>query len=152
MGGQADHDADGIGPSLNCRYHIGDERSPPPGTTDGSLLDPAVCGLVALATSLPTVAPTVARRLLDEAAPGALLLSRSDETTFALRYTQATGQRRDVVVVDERLLARAWYRDQLARRHPDLPPTPVDLGAPAPGRARFVVEGPPPLARLRALD
>jgi hypothetical protein len=45
----------------------------------------------------------------------AVLLTTSDAETFGAWYVQkALEQRRDVVVVDTRLLARAWYRAQLA--------------------------------------
>lgn len=64
-------------------------------------------------------AATYARTALDAAAPGATLYTDRDEQTFALWYVQiAEGLRPDVVVVDRRLLAIDWYREQLERRHP----------------------------------
>ena len=46
--------------------------------------------------------------------PGALLLTEEDSATFGAWYVQtALGVRQDVLVVDTRLLAQAWYRAQV---------------------------------------
>ncbi len=101
---------------------------------------PAVPLVVLLAALLvwrtASVAPTVdasgdwtavdvAGRLLRVMPAGAVLVSDYDETTFAMWYLQALGQRPDVVVVDARLIFRDWYQRQLARRYPDLDPAAV---------------------------
>jgi hypothetical protein len=94
----------------------------------------------------------VAERLLDEAPSRALLVSRSDETTFALWYAQAMGHRPDIVVVDQRLLIRAWYREQLGRRHPELILNAARLQVAALDRPSLAVDGPSRAAYLRRID
>jgi len=60
-------------------------------------------------------------RLLSQAAPGAVLLSRGDTQTFPLWYVRyGLKQREDVWVVDSNLLAFGWYRAQVAALSPEL--------------------------------
>lgn len=62
-----------------------------------------------------------ARGTLGAAPPDSVLATSRDEHTFALWYAQVVeGVRPDVVVVDRRLLAADWYREQLERRRPGL--------------------------------
>jgi len=62
-----------------------------------------------------------AEGVLAAAAPSAIVISSGDLQTFPLWYVRyGLRQRPDVVVVDRRLLAFDWYRDDLARRHPEL--------------------------------
>lgn len=59
--------------------------------------------------------------VLEEAPPGAVLLTTGDRATFSLWYLHfVEGQRPDVVLVDSNLLAFDWYRQRLAQRHPSL--------------------------------
>lgn len=89
----------------------------------------------ALATSALAVAPrarsedhhnntlvrSYAGEVLRSAPPGALLLTRGDLLSNALRYLQAAdSQRPDVRVVDLELLGFGWMRQQLARIHPEI--------------------------------
>lgn len=54
------------------------------------------------------------RTLLNELAPDALLFTSADADTFGGWYLQrALGVRRDVLVIDTRLLRWPWYREQL---------------------------------------
>lgn len=63
----------------------------------------------------------VAKKTLDEAPTGALILTTGDRATFSLWYLHyVEGQRPDVVIVDSNLLAFEWYRDRMARRYPSL--------------------------------
>ena len=63
----------------------------------------------------------VAEGALNEAPPGALLLTTGDRATFSLWYLHyVEGQRPDVVVVDSNLLAFDWYRQRMGQRHPSL--------------------------------
>jgi hypothetical protein len=78
--------------------------------------------------------------VLNTVTEGALVVSEHDETTFALWYHQALGDRPDLVVVDARLLTHAWYRAHLARQHPDLDAQAIRPGGlTALGRPIFVV-------------
>lgn len=95
---------------------------------------------------------SVAERVLDQAPPGAILLSLADETTFALWYVQALGQRPDVMVVDQRLLQYEWYREQLGRRYPDLILGQANEAPSASDRPRFILSGAPRDAKLRSID
>ena len=62
-----------------------------------------------------------AERVLDAAAPSAIVVSSGDAQTFPLWYLRyGLGKRPDVVVVDRNLLAFDWYRRDLGWRHPDL--------------------------------
>jgi hypothetical protein len=59
-------------------------------------------------------------RTLEDAAPGAVILTAGDGPTFALWYAvYGLAQRPDVAPVNVNLLAFAWYRRALAGRHPD---------------------------------
>jgi len=87
--------------------------------------------LLLLVTGWPTSDASQDRRAMtfvDEAfailPPRAVVVSWSDEQTFALWYGQATHQRHDMVVVDWDLTQYAWYRAQLRRRWPELAPLP----------------------------
>jgi hypothetical protein len=85
--------------------------------------------------------------------PNALVVSEHDETTFALWYRQAGGERPDVVVVDGRLLTRDWYRSQLVHRHADLDPAAVRPGGlTALARPVFTLDGEPTQAALRMVE
>jgi hypothetical protein len=60
-------------------------------------------------------------RQLARTEPQAILVSRQDATTFALWYGQySQNLRRDVVIVELRLLDKLWYRNNLQRLYPDL--------------------------------
>jgi hypothetical protein len=51
----------------------------------------------------------------------AIVLTPGDQTIFSLWYIQhVEGQRPDLVLVDENLLAFSWYRQRLALRYPNL--------------------------------
>lgn len=64
-----------------------------------------------------------AQRLLQEAAPNALVLSRGDRQTFSLWYARyGLRQRPDVIVIDRWLLDFPWYRADLAARDSELVP------------------------------
>jgi hypothetical protein len=59
---------------------------------------------------------------LSTAPPNAVLRSNQDDQTFVLWYLQsAEGLRSDVAIVDDRLLAQPWYRQQLVQHYPQLP-------------------------------
>ena len=61
-----------------------------------------------------------ATAVLDNAAPGAVVLSNGDSETFPLWYVRyGLGRRSDVAVVDRSLLAFDWYRAELVSGHPD---------------------------------
>lgn len=65
-------------------------------------------------------AAVYARETLDRTEPGGFVRGRSDEETFSLWYAQLVeGRRRDVAVIDERLIYAPWYREQLQRRYPE---------------------------------
>jgi hypothetical protein len=86
-----------------------------------------------------------ARSTLNGLPSRALVVSDYDESTFSLWYAQALGQRRDVVVVDSRLLFFDWYQDNLAQRYPDLYlPAVRPGGITALGRPVFVAAWRPP--------
>ena len=62
-----------------------------------------------------------ADRVLEVAAPNAIVVSNGDAQTFPLWYVRyGLGKRPDVTVVDRGLLAFDWYRCDLASRHPEL--------------------------------
>jgi hypothetical protein len=65
-----------------------------------------------------------ARNYVDQALAAlpaaAMVVTASDEHTFALWYGQATRGRSDLVVVDRDLTQFEWYREQLRQRVPDL--------------------------------
>ena len=54
----------------------------------------------------------------------AMVVTGSDEHTFALWYGQATRERGDVLVVDRDLTQFRWYRDLLRQRSPELVAVP----------------------------
>lgn len=63
----------------------------------------------------------LAEPVLEEAPPGAILLTTGDRATFSLWYLHyAEGKRPDAILVDSNLLAFDWYRQRLAQRHPSL--------------------------------
>ena len=68
------------------------------------------------------------QRTLSALPSAALVISERDETTFSLWYRQALGERPDVVVVDNRLLAYDWYQRHLRQRYPDLDPGALETG------------------------
>ena len=62
-----------------------------------------------------------AQNVLDAAAANAIVISSGDRQAFSLWYVHsALGHRPDVIVVERRLLAFVWYRDDLAVRYPEL--------------------------------
>lgn len=62
-----------------------------------------------------------AKSRLETAPPDAVLVSYNDAATFALWYGQyVKNYRPDVAVVEGRLLATNWYRQNLARLYPNL--------------------------------
>ncbi len=64
---------------------------------------------------------------LTAAPPGAILLTETDATTFALWYYQAEfGSRPDVLVIDRSLWAFGWYRARIA---PSIPLPAADASA-----------------------
>ena len=116
----------------------------------GLLLVRASFDAVALDLSDDYEADNFGRRILAALPPHALVVSEHDETTFALWYRQASGERPDVIVVDGRLLTHGWYRSQLVRRHPDLDPAAVRPGGlTALARPVFTLVGKPAEATLR---
>lgn len=75
----------------------------------------------AIDLSADRTAATYAHDTLKAAPSHGLLITGRDEHTFALWYLQiAEGFRPDVAVVDRRLLAMPWFREQLERHHPGL--------------------------------
>jgi hypothetical protein len=59
-----------------------------------------------------------AEKVLEAAAPGAIVISGGDEQTFALWYLRyGLKKRLDVAVVDGDLLDFDWYRHEVAARH-----------------------------------
>lgn len=82
--------------------------------------------LPALDLSTDGEAPAWVQGVFQELAHDALLITGADHHTFALDYAQwVEGQRPDVVTIDEELLPYAWYREQLAVRHPHLAARPL---------------------------
>ncbi|MFH1466021.1 MAG: DUF2723 domain-containing protein [Pseudomonadota bacterium] len=84
--------------------------------------------ILPLALNLPraphrgwTVLDDYLHNLLADLPPGSLVLCPGDSELFAMRYLQAvTHERVDVAFVDPAMLGYPWYRDLLAREHPDL--------------------------------
>jgi hypothetical protein len=59
--------------------------------------------------------------VLQAAAPNAVVISDGDEQTFPLWYLRyGLRRRKDVAVVDRRLMAFDWYREGIAARHAQL--------------------------------
>ncbi len=72
------------------------------------------------------LAPAIARELLRELPPNAVLVLAGDNDTFPLWYAQhVEGRRRDVATVTVPLLGAGWYRAELHRRHAILPSSHV---------------------------
>jgi len=66
-------------------------------------------------------AAAYARSVLEAARENALVISGGDEQTFSLWYLRyGLRERPDVMLADQGLLAFAWYRENLAARHPEL--------------------------------
>jgi hypothetical protein len=91
-----------------------------------------------------------ARTELDRAPPGAILVSRQDGATFALWYVQYVERYRpEIVVIEARLLAAPWYRNNLARLYPGLKlpaagaPDTTGLSAANPTRPVLPLTAPP---------
>ena len=62
-----------------------------------------------------------AESALQHTPDNSIVLTPGNQTIFALWYLHhVEGQRPDVILVDENLFAFAWYRQQLARRYPEL--------------------------------
>jgi len=96
-------------------------------------LFPLVCvvwfiGIVLLPPSLPersrskNRAPRIiAKSILDEAPPGAIILVSSDHLFFPLFYlTEGERVRQDVVLIASGLASSSWYWELILRRHKDL--------------------------------
>ncbi len=59
----------------------------------------------------------VAKNMLDDCAPGAILISSGDNITMSLFYVQmAEGYRNDVTVIDVSLLGTSWYPKTLVEK------------------------------------
>jgi hypothetical protein len=59
--------------------------------------------------------------VLNGAPPGAIVVTQEDRDSFTLWYwREAAHQRRDLIIVVERLARFGWYRDQLRWTYPDL--------------------------------
>ncbi|MFQ5577253.1 MAG: hypothetical protein ACE5G8_09740, partial [Anaerolineae bacterium] len=66
-------------------------------------------------------AETFWRSVLQQAPPGAILLTGDERHTFTLWYARFVLRRRpDVAIIDTRLLAYPWHRADLGRAYPDL--------------------------------
>jgi len=65
--------------------------------------------------------------------PDALVIGSSDGLFFGMLYAQVVQERRpDVVYVQPSLLAHEWYREWLARQHPQFEPESLESFAPIP--------------------
>jgi hypothetical protein len=74
----------------------------------------------------PALRPQV-EALLATVPPAAIVLSPGDATGFALLYFHyVEGQRADIILVDDHLLAFEWYRRRLSRRYPELTGLEID--------------------------
>lgn len=79
--------------------------------------------LYARTRHLDHVARTLAERVLHEAPPGAIVISRADAFSAALLYLQeAERQRSDVVVLAFGLASSSWHWERIYQLHPDLAP------------------------------
>jgi hypothetical protein len=68
-----------------------------------------------------------AEALLAAVPPAAIVLTPGEPTIFALLYFHyVEGQRDDITLVDDHLLAFEWYRRTLGRRYPELAGLDVD--------------------------
>jgi hypothetical protein len=86
-----------------------------------ALLWNAVGNLPRVDASQATEAEVFGRAVMAGAPPGALLLAQADRDAFSLWYFHfALGQRPDVAVIVEPLLAFDWYRDNLGITEPAL--------------------------------
>lgn len=64
---------------------------------------------------------TFARQALAVASPHAMIIAASDRPTFALWYLRyGLGMRPDVAIVNPRLYEFDWYRETVAKWHPDV--------------------------------
>ena len=64
-----------------------------------------------------THAAALAHAVLAQADPGSVIVTEDDRATFPLWYARyAPGGRKDVTIVDQRLLQFAWYRETLERQ------------------------------------
>jgi hypothetical protein len=64
---------------------------------------------------------TYISQILDHTAPGALVIVRRDSPTFALWYAiSVEGHRPDIAVINGRMLAFNWYREQVEQRYPHI--------------------------------
>jgi hypothetical protein len=69
---------------------------------------------------------TYAEMVLDGAPRGGVLVASGDAATFALWYARyALGRRPDVAVLNEDLLAHAWYREHVGALHRDVVVPPL---------------------------
>lgn len=72
-----------------------------------------------------TLVRSYGSEILRTAPPNALLLTKGDLITSTIRYLQhLEGERSDVRLIDQELLAYDWYRAQITRQYPDLPLPP----------------------------
>lgn len=87
---------------------------------------------------------------LEEAPPGAIVISASDAHTFALWYAQyGEGLRQDLLVLDRDLLPYAWYRGNTLPRYPDVV-APAEFADPQAWLAGLVAANLPTRAVLLA--
>jgi hypothetical protein len=76
---------------------------------------------------------------LERLPAGAILVTADDAQTFGAWYVQrALNIRPDIVIVDSRLLARAWYRTQIRRVLKTAPGVTVCAAVAASGRPMFL--------------
>lgn len=65
-------------------------------------------------TTFPSNVLSYARTLLEECAPGAILLTNGDSDTFPLWYLQKKENlRKDVLIVNQSLIMTSWYAEML---------------------------------------
>jgi hypothetical protein len=70
------------------------------------------------------LAPSIARALLSELPPNAVLVLAGDNDSFPVWFAQHVERRRpDVTAVTVPLIGAGWYRAELHRRHALLPPS-----------------------------
>jgi hypothetical protein len=74
----------------------------------------------AMDVSQDRTASAYVERVNAQLPPRSLVITASDEHTFALWYAQTAGGRADIVVIDRDLTQFSWYREQIRRQAPDL--------------------------------
>jgi hypothetical protein len=98
-------------------------------------------------------ARTFLTQALSDAAPGAVILTATDDPTFALWYAiYGLGQRADVTPMNVNLYMFGWYRRSLANRHPDLVEAMGGVDRPQLGHFLTEVAASRPLYRAEPLS